>query len=185
MRPVARKGYTILELVIVLAVLIILGSVLVPTLSGLYGNTRQKAAADLIRSRIVEARAKAMERGAWFRVAISQDKTRIRLAPDAGVNGTAFASLPPSASSDPQSLVVEDTFEKVTAELVDVDPTDTRQPDGEWLTVFTVGPEGICQETTNTTISIKESNYDPVFVQVRYIAASSAIVGLPKNGGKK
>src|SRR5580704_2382639 len=112
MRPSSRQGYTIMELVVVLAILIILGSVIIPTLSSYYGNTRQKATADLIRARIVEGRAKAMEQGAWYRLALNSDKKRTRLAPDGGVNGTDFASL--SASSDSEtafnSKIVEDKF---------------------------------------------------------------------------
>jgi Tfp pilus assembly protein FimT len=183
-RP-ARKGYTILEILLVLAVLIILGAVIVPTMSGYYGNTRQKAAADLIRSRIVEGRAKAIERGTWYRIAINQDKTRIRTAPDAGVNGTDFASLTPGSSSAPDSLVVEDKLENATAELI-IDPSDTTRTtsDGEWVTVMTIGPEGICKEC-DTTISVKESNFQPIEIRIRGIAASAAVVGTPTKGSKK
>jgi Tfp pilus assembly protein FimT len=179
----SRAGYTILELMVVLTVLIILGAVIIPTLSSYYGNTRQKAAADLIRSRVVEARAKAMEQGAWYRLAINQDKTRIRLAPDGGVGGTDFASLTPTDSSGPDSKVVEDKLDNATAEVI-LDPSDTRTPDGEWLTVMTVGPEGVCKEN-NTTISVKEADYQPLLIQIRGIVGSAAIVLPPKNGTKQ
>src|SRR5579862_6976343 len=120
LRPV-RKGYTIIEMVIVLAILIILGSVLIPTLSSYYSNTRQKSAADLIRARIVEALAKAMEQGVWYRVAINQDKKRIRVGPD----GPNFSSLEPGESSSPNAQVTEDKFEeKVTAEVT-ADPNNS------------------------------------------------------------
>jgi type II secretory pathway pseudopilin PulG len=183
MCPPTRKGYTVLEVVIVIAVLIVLGGVLVPTLSSYNGNTRQKATADLIRARIVEGRAKAMEQGAWYRLAISQDNSRIRLAPDGGVGGTDFSSLTPGDPDAPDAKVVEDKLDHATAELI-LDPSDTRTPDGNWLTIMTVGPEGICKEN-NTTISIKEAEFQPIFIQVRGIVGSSAIVPPPKNGTKQ
>jgi Tfp pilus assembly protein FimT len=206
MRPLPRKGYTLLELVIVIAVLIVLGAVIVPTLTSSYSNTRQKSAADLIRARVVEARAKAMERGVWYRLAINEDKTRIRLAPD----GPDFSTLTPDNPPGFNSQVVEDKLDKVTAEVI-ADPNNPQQSsgnssggggsaqqttdgnvlsngavakDGEWVTVMTVGPEGICKEFF-TTVSVKESKFEPIYIQVRGLAGSAAIVKPPKNGGNK
>ena len=198
MRPLPRKGYTLLELVIVIAVLIVLGAVIVPTLNSFYSNTRQKAAADLIRSRVVEARAKAIEKGVWYRLAINEDKTRIRLAPD----GPDFSSLTPDNPPGFNSRVVEDKLDKVTAEVI-ADPNNPQQSggnssggsgggggqqttdgnvlssgavakDGEWVTVMTVGPEGICKEFF-TTISVKESKFEPIYIQVRGLAGSRVL----------
>jgi Tfp pilus assembly protein FimT len=205
MRPLPRKGYTLLELVIVIAVLIVLGAVIVPTLTSSYSNTRQKSAADLIRSRVVEGRAKAMEQGVWYRLAINEDKTRIRLAPD----GPNFSTLTPDNPPGFNAQVVEDKLENVTAEVI-ADPNNPQQSggnssgggssqqttdgnvlsngavakDGEWVTVMTVGPEGICKEFF-TTISVKEAKFEPILIQVRGLAGSAAIVKPPKNGGKK
>ena len=188
MRPSERlsrhSGYTILELVIVLAILIILGSVIVPTLANYYGNSRQVAASDLIRQRVVEGRAKAMEQGIWYRLAINQDKKRIRLAPD---NQNFSSSSPsPDSSPAPNAQVIEDKLDgKVTAE-VSFDPNDPRSSNNsdDWLTVMTIGPEGICREQYNTTVTVKESNFQPLLIQVRGLVGSAAIVP-PPNGGKK
>jgi Tfp pilus assembly protein FimT len=169
---------------VVLTIVLILGAVLIPTLAGYYGNTRQKAAADLIRSRVVEARAKAMEQGAWYRLAVNQDKTRIRLAPDNGLGGQDFSSLTaPAGTAGPDAKVVEDVLDNASAELI-LDQGDTRTPDGEWLTVLTIGPEGICKEN-NTIISVKEADFQPLLIQIRGIVGSAAIVAPPKNWNKK
>lgn len=191
-----RKGYTILELVIMLAVLIILGAAIIPSLAGYYGNTRQKEAADLIRSRIVEGRAKAMEQGVWYRLAVNQDKTRIRLAPD----GPNFSSATPSDSSALNAQVTEDTLDKeVTAEVA-TDPNSMQSSggggsssssdntlsngavasDGDWLTVMTVGPEGICKENA-TTVTVKQGKFEPILIQLRGIVGSADII-LPGRG---
>jgi Tfp pilus assembly protein FimT len=179
-----RSGYTILELCAVIAIIVILGAVLVPLLSNSYSNSRQKAAADLIRSRIVEGRAKAMEQGTWYRLAVNSDKTRIRLAPDAGVNGTDFASLQAPEKTSFNAQVVEDKLDHATAEL-QLDPNDTRTNDSDWNTIMTVGPEGICREQFNTTVVIKEEKFEPLWIQVRSILGSSGIVPAPQNGSKQ
>jgi Tfp pilus assembly protein FimT len=211
MRPPRRQAYTILELVAVLAVVIILSSVLVPAINSYYSNTRQKSTADLIRSRIVEARAKAMEQGVWYRVAINQDKTRIRVGPD----GPDFSSLKPGDSDAPNTKVTEDKFEeKVTAEVT-TDPDNSAlgeqsggqssngqssgssqssngsvltnggtAVDGEWITVITVGPEGICKEDFST-VTVKEAKFQPLLVQVRGIVGSAGIITAPNNSNSK
>jgi hypothetical protein len=81
--------------------------------------------------------------------------------------------------------VVEDTLENATAELI-LDPNDTTRTtaDGEWTTVMTIGPEGICKEC-DATISVKESNFLPIEIRVRGIAASAAVVGAPTKGSKQ
>jgi Tfp pilus assembly protein FimT len=206
MRSSRRAGYTIMELLVVLVVLVILGAVLVPTLSSYYGNSRQKAAADLIRSKVVEARAKAMEQGIWYRVAINQDKTRIRMAPD----GPNFSSLTPGSSGSYDAQASEDKFDKVTAEVTN-NTTDSQSAssqssfdmqasdgstntsvlinggvavDGDWVTVMTVGPEGICKEDF-ATVTVKEGDFQPILIQVRGLVGSAGILPAPKNNGSK
>jgi len=180
-RGASREGYTLFELLIILVVIVILGAVIVPTLDGVYSNTRQKSAADLIRSRISDARTKAIEQGVWYRLAVNQDKTRIRLAADT----QNFSSVTPDNPASPTSNNVEDKFDKVTVEVT-YDPNDPRASNNtdDWLTVTTIGPEGICREQYNTTITVKESKFQPVLIEIRGLVGSSAIVPPSKKGSK-
>lgn len=158
-----RRGYTLLEMVAVLAILIILGAVIVPTLAGLYGNTKQKAAADIFRTRLAEARAKAMERGTPFRVAVHSDKTRIRVAPDTETFGSGTADDPPNYGS----VVTEDALDEATIEL-QLEEGDERPSDGSgWQTVATMRPDGSSKEPRSCTVSIKQSTFAPIVIQVR------------------
>jgi len=56
--------------------------------------------------------------------------------------------------------------------------------DGEWITVMTVGPEGICKEDL-TTVSVKEADFQAILIQVRGVVGSAGILPAPKNGSKK
>ena len=178
MRRAARTGYTVLELMAVLAVMVILGAVVIPTFDGFHSNTRQKGAADIIRSRLADARSKAMEQGTWYRLAVHEDKTRIRLAPD----GPDFASL---AADDPpafDSKVTEDKLDPATAEIVP-DADDPRTPDaGGWITIATVGPEGTCRED-RAVVAVKERDFAPILIRVRGVIGNARVVP-PKNGGR-
>src|SRR5262245_28993553 len=132
MRRTTRRGYTLFEIIIILALLIILGVTLIPTINGFYGNSRQRAAADTIRGRLSDARARAMEDGMPYRVAVHQDKTRIRMAPDTDDYAGMPADDPPAFNSK----VIEDKLDPATAELVFDDNSSAPQADTNgWITI--------------------------------------------------
>ncbi len=158
-----RPGYTLMEMMVILAILVILAAVIVPSLSGLYGNTKQRAAADIVRTRLAEARAKSMERGTPFRVAINSDKNRIRVGPDTADFSSATADDPPSYNS----LVTEDTLDEATVELI-LEQGDERETDtGGWITVATMRGDGSSKESRSTTVAIKQRDFVPIQIQVR------------------
>jgi len=69
------------EMVVVLAVIAIALAVAIPLMSGMFGDTPSRAAADMVKSRWAEARAKAMEEGKPYRFQVLDDH-RFRVAPD-------------------------------------------------------------------------------------------------------
>jgi type II secretory pathway pseudopilin PulG len=152
-------------MVVVLVLLLILGAVIIPSLSGYYGNTKQRAATDLFRTRLAEARAKAMERGIPFRVAIMKNTNSVRVAPD----GDTFDSLPADDPPSPDSQVTEDKFESEVSFDVILDPTDDRNTPspGGWTTIVTMKANGDSKETLPASVVFKQSNYSPIQIQVR------------------
>lgn len=176
----ARHAYTLLELIVVLAVILILGAAVTMTIDGYHSNTRQKAAADGIRARLADARAKAMEQGTWYRLAISTDGRRIRLAPD----GPDFASLPADNPPSFESRVVEDQFaEGVTAEVIDISDDQAQLDSGGWRTIATVGPEGICKED-GALVRVREKNFTPIEIRIRGVIGSARILRPQDEGGQ-
>jgi len=175
-----RAGYTILELMVVLALLIILGAVIIPSFAGFYGNTKQRAAADTVRQRLAEARAKAMERGMPFRVAVHADMTRIRVAPD----GDDFASH--AAPDEPafDSLVTEDRLDEATVQLL-LEPDDDRPPDaGGWITVATMRADATSKESRPATVSVRQRDFAPIQIVVRGLTGHARTATAPKAGSK-
>jgi type II secretory pathway pseudopilin PulG len=173
-----RPGITLLELLVVLALLIILAAVALPSVSALWGNARQKAAADTIRARLADARGRAMEHGTPFRLAVSSDGTRLRLAPDV----PEFASLPAADPPSGASRVSEDRLEKVTAEILP-DPDSPPPPaDGEWVTAVTFLPDGTARED-NVVIAVRERDFPPIHVRVRGVTGSVRVIQTQANPG--
>lgn len=166
-----RGGYTLLELLAVLAVILILGLAASLTLEGNYADTRLKAAADLLRARIADARSRALERGQWYRVATSNDGRRLRVAPDT----TEFAAY---AADDPPAFnasVTEDQLDKATLRVVSVDGGNEPVRDGDWVTIATLKPDGTCKED-QVLVEVQEGNLAPLYVRIRGITGTAAIL---------
>jgi prepilin-type N-terminal cleavage/methylation domain-containing protein len=170
---ILRKGYTLLELLVVLAVILILGMAVTLTLEGNYANTRQKAAAELVRARIADARAKAMERGQWYRVAVSSDGSRLRVAPD----GTEFAALPADDPPAFNASVTEDRLDKATVHVLADGDAEVVQ-EGDWITIATLKPDGTCKED-RVLVEVREGNQSPIYVRIRGITGTAAVVRTP------
>ncbi|MCE9567226.1 MAG: prepilin-type N-terminal cleavage/methylation domain-containing protein [Planctomycetes bacterium] len=177
-----RPGFTLLEMTVVLGLILILGAVIVPSLDGFYGNTKQRAAADILRTRLSEARAKAMERGVPIRVAINSDKTRIRTGPDTEDFGTVEADADPPAFD---SLATEDTLDDATVELL-LDDGDDRKPDSAgWTTVATMRADGSSKEARSVTVIIKQRDFAPIQIQVRGLIGQARTLSNAKNGSQQ
>ncbi len=173
-----RTGYTLFELVAVLAILVILGVAVIPSLTTFRADTRQRATADAVRAELATARARAKETGQPVRIAVSEDGTRVRRAPD----GTDFGSAAALASADSQAAAVDYALEDtVTVKVV---PENNALPpsDGGWVTVATVQPDGTCLETT-VLLVINDGQQTPLYVRVRGLTTGLKVVPAPDGPG--
>ena len=174
-----RRGYTLFELIAVMAVLVILAVIILPSVSAFRGDTRQRAAADVIRTELKIARARAKEEGRPYRVAISQDGTRIRRAPEAD----DFASVSAFDHAAGSAAAVDYPFEYAKAQVVaEQDATPPTSGDG-WVTIATALPDGTCREVS-VLVSLTEDDRGPIYLRIRGLTGSSRIVPAP-NGGSR
>ncbi|MCS7045933.1 MAG: prepilin-type N-terminal cleavage/methylation domain-containing protein [Gemmataceae bacterium] len=77
-----RGGFTLLELMLVMAVMIIALSMAFPVFDALLASSRERAARDLVRARWAEMRARALEEGRPYRFAVTENTGKFRVAPD-------------------------------------------------------------------------------------------------------
>lgn len=169
--PNPRPGFTLLELTVVLAIIILLSAIAIPSLSGIRGNTDQKGAADTVRARIADARGRAMEFGVTYRLAVSQDGTKLRLAPDADDFASVAVDNPPFGAS----RASEDTLEKVTVTVAG-DPeagTGPHSPDG-WTTIATFLPDGTCRED-RVLVEVNETGFPPIEIRIRGVTGDARV----------
>jgi prepilin-type N-terminal cleavage/methylation domain-containing protein len=107
----SRRGVTLFESLVVLAVLVVAAAVVTPTLSSLSGRTPLSAAADAVKARWADARARAVAEGRPYRFAVMENTGKFRVAPDSPEYWGDGGAAPAVASDSTQPpLVVDDVL---------------------------------------------------------------------------
>jgi Tfp pilus assembly protein FimT len=109
-----RRGFTLFELTLATALLVIAGAMVMPSVSSLWGNTPINAAADSVKARMAEARARAIRDNRPYRFDVQDNSGTMRVAPDSPEfwdgSGGDPSMMTSTDSSAPPPLVVEDTL---------------------------------------------------------------------------
>lgn len=136
-----RAGYTLLELVLVLALLVVVGALVIPSAEVMYGQFRLTQGADSIRAAWASARAYAIDEGRPYRFAIIPNYGNFRVAPDSPDFWSGGGqSQGPSDSPNPP-LVLNQTLPKgLRFAAPDVAPASTQGTESS-LPPDSVNPE--------------------------------------------
>jgi len=79
---VFRPAYTLLELLLVMAVMLLLATFAYQSVDVIFGDSRVQAATDQVRAAFTNARIHAVDEGRPYRFAILPSKGKYRIAPD-------------------------------------------------------------------------------------------------------
>jgi Tfp pilus assembly protein FimT len=136
-----------MELLLVLALLVIAGSLAIPAITNAFGSVRLRRAGDSVMTRWAEARAQAVETGVVYQFRFSPDTGRYRLEPWVSVAEGTLGSTATrrSALGDAGASTPADATSMPTTESVSDEP-DTAAADktlAESPTIETVLPEPI------------------------------------------
>jgi prepilin-type N-terminal cleavage/methylation domain-containing protein len=177
-RRTRRRGYTLLELMAVMAALLVLGVMILPTLSGIRGNTNLKAGSDMIRGLLAQARAKAIEDGRNYKLTFSGDGRIVRIEPD--VNAITGEAVTPDADDRP--IVREEELPKgVTVAILDSLDENSPAPDASGRQrVATLLPDGTCREDS-VIVQLTESGLKPLTLRIRGLTGNITEVDAPAN----
>jgi prepilin-type N-terminal cleavage/methylation domain-containing protein len=174
-----RRGFTLLEVTLVLAVIVLVAAMAYPSIEAMYGDVRLTAAADQIRARWADARTKAIEEGRAYRFAVQADG-KFRVAPDAddfwsGGGGTPAAN---TESNDPDAppLILEDALPKGVL-FGDETNSGGGSDGGPWTTILKFFPDGTA--SADRTITIQAEGYRTVQLKVRALTGAVTVETLP------
>jgi prepilin-type N-terminal cleavage/methylation domain-containing protein len=132
----ARRGFTILETMLVLAVMLIIAAIAIPSIDSMYSDVKLTTAADMVRGTWADARARAAEDGVAYRFAVVPQSGRFKVSPDAE-EAPADGGDAPLSRED--SLPGNITF-------ADGSDTSGDSSDGEYQTLIVFYPDGTTRE---------------------------------------
>jgi Tfp pilus assembly protein FimT len=144
-------------------VFVILGAAVVPSLSGMMGDTNVKGAADLCMARLSDARSYAIEEGRAYRVSVSPDGKQIRISPDEA-DGSGQPLVAPEIAAH---TITDHLIDTDRAQTVVITPGSNQRDGGDgWIVLATYLPDGTCREA-NSKFSLNEAGSAAYTMNVR------------------
>lgn len=180
-RPgLSRRAFTLFEMILVLAVILVLSAAIYPNLEAMYGDSKVTASGDKIRAAWAEAQAHAMNEGRPYRFAVKPYSGDFRVAPDVTDFWSGGSGAPDGYDPANPILVKEETLAKgvrfaapETTSNGGIDPGNnspqtaagSNSDSGTWSTVVTFLPDGTARE--DATIVINARGARPLELRIR------------------
>jgi prepilin-type N-terminal cleavage/methylation domain-containing protein len=174
----ARPGFTLFELLLVCAVVVVLGAAVYPSIEEMYSGYRVSASADQVRAAWAQARSHAMDEGRPYRFSIKPGTSDFRVAPDSTAywSGSDEPQLDDDRTNPP--LIKSDSISKPIVFQIDesgpqapVDPTaaghttSVGTSDGVWTTLAIFLPDGSAQD--DVRIKLQSAGSKPTVLRLR------------------
>lgn len=183
----ARRGYTLLELLLVLALILLLAVIAYPSLDAMSGDLKLVSAADQVRAAWTQARTRAVNEGRPYRFALVPGKGNYRLAPDAPEFWSGDgAQAADSTENTEKPLVLERCVTNgVRFNLQDASTPleldagdDSFLPPGsvelnKYLPIVTFSPDGTSREDVNIVFSLKGAR--PILLRLRGLTGAVTV----------
>jgi prepilin-type N-terminal cleavage/methylation domain-containing protein len=177
--PNSRHAFTLFELVLVMALLVILAAIVYPSFDSMVSSYRVQAASDMVRAAWASARARAMDEGRAYRFSIIPGQGNYRVAPDSSTYwGGSGSGAADSSESPDDVLVMEEALPKGvrftttdSAQNGQVDPNgdSSQAPDGvnpsQYTTAAVFLPDGTAQDDVEIIFQAKGTQ--PLMLRLR------------------
>ncbi|MCX7699369.1 MAG: GspH/FimT family pseudopilin [Gemmataceae bacterium] len=175
-----RRGMTLLELMLVLAIVAMLAAIAYPSIETMYGDLRVQAAADHLRGRFALARSRAIEDGRPYRFAVQSNSGVYRIAPDSAEFWGDGGSVGSDDAAFPTPLQLEDTLpEDIAFQLADDRGFGTN---GTWSTLVVFLPDGSC--SSDRIIRLEREGNRPVEIRIRGLTGGITTQVLPMGANR-
>jgi prepilin-type N-terminal cleavage/methylation domain-containing protein len=182
-----RRAYTLTELLLVVALLVLLAAIAWPTLDGLLATFRMREAADMVRACWADARAHAMNEGQAYRFSVLPGKGNFRVAPDSPDYWSGNDPTPSDPNNPPLfhddvlprgvRFSTPDTYQSADMGGDSSQPAGSVDP-GSWSTIVTFLPDG----TANQDVEIVFTGAGARPLDVKLRGLTGAVSVQPLNG---
>jgi prepilin-type N-terminal cleavage/methylation domain-containing protein len=163
-----RQGFTLIELILVCALLVLIAAIVLPSFEDFYADARANAGADMVRGRLAEAQSRAVEEGRAYRFEVLE-ATKCRVVPDSG----APAPSSGGSSGSGGDADAEDTLpQKVSFDL---------GSEGNLLKVVFL-PDG--SASSDAEVRITSPGARPVVLRLRALTGTITTVRLLPEGNQ-
>jgi len=147
-----RKAFTLMEMVLVMAILVVISALAYPAIDSLYASSRLTAAQDMIRARWSETRSRALSERRSYRFAVKDSTVAFKIPPDS----TEFwGDGDPSSGQTPDDqkpLVMEGNLPD---KVLFGNDNGTTGSGGDWRTLVTFLSDGTAKEDVEINLSTR------------------------------
>ncbi|MCI0680650.1 MAG: prepilin-type N-terminal cleavage/methylation domain-containing protein [Gemmataceae bacterium] len=180
-----RHGYTLLELVLVLAVIVIVATLSMPAIDALLASNKVSAARDMVRTQWAEMRARALEEGRPYRFAVTENTGKFRVAPD----DDAYWGGASHQDQDPEDtpLIIEGELPEgvlfTTSEAAFAGTELAPAPGPEWgLTIAVYLADGIARD--DAEVYFGKAGQRALGLRLRGLTGAVTAIEPSKNNGE-
>jgi prepilin-type N-terminal cleavage/methylation domain-containing protein len=168
-----RRGYTLIEIMLVLALLVVLAALALPVLDLFQAGPRLTAATDTVREFLTQARTRAIQDRRPYRFAVKDGSGDFRVAPDSSDFWPDSPSSSIPALADDAPFVVEGTLPPKV--VFDVAGSGAGSGGGDWTAVVTFQADGTA--SADGQVCFRTAGAAPVTLRLR--AATGLIASVP------
>ena len=172
-RTKERAAYTLMELMIVIALILAITAISMPVIGTMLDDARLEGATDMVRAKTAEARAYAMEEGKPWRVAYIPGTGVIQVAPEDSADWEQMEQsiiAKPGLFRDqlPKNVYLGTSAGDITS------ASETPTPGGAWQTIAVYSYDGSAREDSITYFG--KYGTPPTAMELRALTGSVTIL---------
>jgi prepilin-type N-terminal cleavage/methylation domain-containing protein len=159
-----RSAFTLLELMLVLAIILIVTAISYPSLQGYIADARLQAGADHLRAKFADARSYAIDSSQPYLFSVKPGESGYRLAPDMSSQSNNGQSSDPQ-SVDPNAIVVQDSMPSNIRFNLDASAASGVSSGDGYIGVISFLPDGSCSDDKVIRLDLDGAN--PIEISIR------------------
>lgn len=167
-----RRGYTLLEMIIVVAIMVVVAAMSIPVITTMLDDAHMTAGADMIRARLADTRAKALDSGRPWKLAYLPGSGTFQLAAEDGDAWNDAGNEPKETQDFTRGELPKDIILAVNRDDI-AGVQGAPQTTGGWQTLAIFTGDGSARD--DATVYVGKTGLMPLRLRVRGLTGTVAI----------